>query len=220
MPVYTVQTDFPIAVDSNDHKVPGGTRHDNSREQKFNDRLYPLLADLGFTAPYCGADLGCAGGGFVKSVIEDGHDAIGLEGSDYSLIRKRAEWATIPDRLFTCDITKFFQVYKDGQPARFDFLTSWECLEHLEEKDLPSFCANLIAHLAPNGIFCASISRQHGFHHRTVQNATWWKRMFVENGFRLRDDLLGRFEGHFVRSEANGAPDSFHVILQAAPKEE
>jgi 2-polyprenyl-3-methyl-5-hydroxy-6-metoxy-1,4-benzoquinol methylase len=120
---YRVITDHPVALDSEDHQIPGGTMHDNSTNPVFNRKLYQLLSHLPKLRVM---DLGCAGGGFVKSLVDDGHEAIGLEGSDYSLHwdgpggteqeratrkpGKRAEWATIPDRLFTCDITRPFQV--------------------------------------------------------------------------------------------------------------
>ena len=53
-------------------------------------------------------DIGCSGGGFVYQFVTRGVFAVGVEGSDYSKKNKRSEWATIPDYLFTGDVTKPF----------------------------------------------------------------------------------------------------------------
>src|SRR5262249_52883832 len=148
----------PVAYDSPDHRFPTGTRRDNSRNRRFNVKLYQLL---GRHMPRVGPrgawvywpnidlkvlDIGCAGGGFVKDCLDDGYLAVGLEGSDYSKKRNRAEWATIPDYLFTCDVTKDFDVVlRDGGGERrilFDAVTAWEVMEHIAERDLPKVAEN------------------------------------------------------------------------------
>jgi hypothetical protein len=63
-----------------------------------------------------------------------------MEGSDYSLIRKRAEWATIPDSLFTCDITEPFVL---AGPL-FYLVTAWEVMEHISQERLPGLCNNIL----------------------------------------------------------------------------
>src|SRR5579871_948679 len=90
----------PVALASPDHKFPWGTLRDNSRNRRFNQKLYRLF---GVKQALAILDVGCSGGGFVRDCIEDGHLAIGLEGSDYSKRNQRAEWATIPHFLYTCD---------------------------------------------------------------------------------------------------------------------
>lgn len=206
-----VLTEHPVAVDSLDHKVPGGTMMDDSRNHKFNEILYGLRA-----GPLKIMDLGCAGGGFVKDCLGDGHFAVGLEGSDYSLLRKRAQWATIPDNLFTTDITKPFTVLVDGEPCRFDIVTMWEVAEHIEQGDLPALCLNVRNHLAPAGWWIMSVSRQPGGHHVCVKQRQWWEGFFEREGFRNRPDVVAKFGKEFVRGEAYGAPDSFHLILEEA----
>src|SRR3990167_2627697 len=100
-----VETDYPVALDSPDHLEPWGTKQDNSVNKRFNKKLIKLF---GHTPNVL--DLGCAGGGFVRSIIKQGGLAVGIEGSDYSKKIKRAEWAKIPDNLFTADITKPFKL--------------------------------------------------------------------------------------------------------------
>lgn len=92
----------------------------------------------------------------MKDCLDDGCLAVGLEGSDFSKRYRRAEWATIPDFLFTCDITGDFDVLleTDGrsQLIQFDVVTSWEVIEHIAEQDLPVVTANVRKHLSPNGL--------------------------------------------------------------------
>src|SRR5205809_2708747 len=103
---YVLHCTKPVAVDSPDHIAPRGTANDNSRNRLFNRKLEALLGKR----PLAVLDLGCAGGGFVKDFLDEGHVAIGLEGSDYSKKLRRAEWATIPEHLFTCDVTEEFEI--------------------------------------------------------------------------------------------------------------
>ena len=96
-----VHADRRIARDSNDHIYPHGVKRDNSVNSGFNQKLYELVpADQVRLL-----DLGCAGGGLVRSILEDGGLAVGVEGSDYSQQIGRAEWATIPGHLHLADIT-------------------------------------------------------------------------------------------------------------------
>jgi hypothetical protein len=165
---FRVATDHPVAVESRDHTHPGGTMHDSSTNPAFNKKLYELFPGRKLMA----LDLGCAGGGFVRSLLDDGHEAVGLEGSDYSLRwdgpggteaerarrkpGRRAEWANIPDNLFTADITKPFVVDADatgvaamwftgkrGSLASFDVVTAWEVMEHLPEAGCRRSCENV-----------------------------------------------------------------------------
>src|SRR4051812_40605701 len=101
-----VKTSKPIAYDSPDHITPVGSARDNHLNHEFNRKLYQVFPIDRVRV----LDLGCAGGGFVKSILAAGGFAIGIEGSDYSKVRKRAEWATIPDSLFTADMTEPFEV--------------------------------------------------------------------------------------------------------------
>ena len=100
----------------------------------------------------------------------------------------------------------------------FDCITAWEVLEHLAEPDLPGLCDNLHAHLAPAGIFIASVC-PHGDGpegvelHQTVRPRAWWEAFFTEQGFRLDPDLVRWFGNDWIRGPQQGAPGSFHLIL-------
>lgn len=211
--MFKVVTDYPVALESPDHlstltsEPTGGPSKDNSKNPNFNKKLYSLFND----EILCIMDLGCSGGGFVEDCLNDGHIAIGLEGSDYSLKNKRACWETIPESLFTCDCTKPFQiVYNEIHPI-FDVITSWEFAEHIQEKDWPQLCENVRKHLKKNGFWIMSISTCWGPpYHQTIQTRDWWLEMFEKEGFINRQDLVEYFDKDFVRIDAM----SFHVVLQ------
>lgn len=211
-----VRTDHPVATDSPDHLHPIGTRMDNSTNQRFNNKLYFL-----FRKQLRVLDLGCSGGGFVRNCIDDGHIAVGLEGSDYSKKIKRAEWRTIPDNLFTCDITKPFEIFEDGSLMLFDVVTAWDFMEHIAEKDLPQVIANIKKHLKPGGLFIANIAygdaEHDGWHlHQTMQKKPWWLDLFSRYGLTDLPDFIHYFNTQYVRV-AKDEQGSFSVVLSKDP---
>jgi SAM-dependent methyltransferase len=210
---YTLVTEHPVAVASRDHTHPLGTRQDNSRNRRFNRKLYELM--YSFRLEPRVLDLGCAGGGFVADCLLDGHEAVGLEGSDYSLLHRRAEWPNVPDNLFTCDITKPFRLYRNGLPARFGAATSWMVMEHLPEESLAQVCENILWHLCDGGLAVMGIDNDPGeFHHLTNKDRAWWLDTFARHGLRPQEDLPAWFGSDWVRGPAQGTPDAFHVVLR------
>jgi SAM-dependent methyltransferase len=174
-------------------------------------------------------DLGCAGGGLVRSIIDDGHFAVGLEGSDYPMLNQTGEWGTIPLHLFTCDITKPFRLTdrSAGDPILFDAVTAWEVMEHIPEHDLPGLFENIERHLMPGGCLLFSIAtfldwdqRTGTIWHNTVKPREWWYERFAMLGFRVeglhpfgKDDWVrgsGQCRGDWHEDEGLG----FHVLLK------
>ena len=72
---FHLETQSPVAAYSDDTKWPRGAIYDNSTNRDFNLKVYdyfrrkPGLSLL---------DLGCAGGGLVKSFLADGYTAVQL----------------------------------------------------------------------------------------------------------------------------------------------
>lgn len=199
---FYLDTEHPVAVTSLDHIYPQGTAFDNTVKLDFNKRLYGLYPGKTMSI----LDLGCAGGGMVKSFIDDGHIAIGLEGSDYNLKHKRAAWMTNPDNLFTCDVSKPFILYTgDRLPYKFDVITAWEFLEHIYEHDLPTLFMNINNHLKPDGLFIGSTTKSNPaakgvFHHVTRRKLEWWTERFCENDLQRDHKLEQYFDNAWVRS--------------------
>jgi SAM-dependent methyltransferase len=219
-------TQHPVAVSSNDTKFPRGCKTDNSIAPRFNHQLYRLFSDRPRLRVL---DLGCAGGGFVRSLIDDGHFAVGLEGSDFPLLNQTGEWSTIPKHLFTCDITKQFHLCDDetGEPLRFDAITAWELMEHIPEDSLGCLLENLDRHLAPDGLLLFSIATFLDWDHQTgtiwhvtVKPREWWEDRFARHGFEVedrhpfgKDDWLrgsGMCRGDWHEDDGMG----FHVVLR------
>lgn len=197
-------TDFPIAYESYDHIEPKGTAADNTHCPAFVARVEELSngAKIKF------ADLGCSGGGLVKDFIDAGHDAIGIEGSDYSLRNKRAEWATIPEHLTTADITKPFFIVTDGITGQCDIITAWDVLEHISEVDLGVLITNIRNNLKTGGLFVASVATFEDHpHHVTLKEKDWWLNLFKK--YKLIDAGDGFFGiEHMVRES------SFYLLLK------
>jgi Methyltransferase domain len=211
----TLTAERRVAADSPDHIMPWGTRHDSFTNLRFNKKLWRLYPP---TQVVNLLDLGCAGGEFVRSCINDGHFGIGLEGSDWSQRHRRAAWALIEDALFTCDITRPFSLRKDGQPVKFDIITAWEVAEHLKPEDLPALAHNVHSHLALGGLWILSITNQEdvvgGIRlHQTVQPQSWWRQKFESLRFQTADRFLDYFAGQFVRGAKADSEISFHLVL-------
>ena len=210
-PRFLLETEKPVAVDSVDHLFPHGTARDSTRWPRFVfacERLFgPKLSFL---------DLGCAGGGLVLDFTLRGHDALGLEGSDYSLLRQRAEWRTLPHRLMTCDIAAPFRIRRaDGSDMQFDVVSAWDVLEHIAESALPAMLENVRKHLSPRGIFTGTVSTRSARvapdgtnYHATVRPKEWWEAAFAKAGLAPRRPEPFLFED-YPRGNGNNFPANF-----------
>jgi 2-polyprenyl-3-methyl-5-hydroxy-6-metoxy-1,4-benzoquinol methylase len=216
-PQITVETEFPVAVDSLDHTMPLGTIHDNFYSPGFNRKLFECVS-----ADRCRVlDLGCSGGGFVRSILERGGFAIGIEGSDLSLKARRAEWATIPNYLFTADATKPFAVKNcTPEPVKFNVITAWEFFEHIAEKDLDEVIGNIVRHAEDGAILVGSISQNEEPHHRTAKPKDWWITRLgglhcsPATEFVHAPDLEAHFGHHLVRGEPDPTSKSFSIAFR------
>lgn len=219
-----LETNHPIAATSIDTLHPRGAKNDNSICLRFNRKLYNLF---GGRRSLKVLDLGCAGGGFVRSLLDDGHFAVGLEGSDYPVTHQVGEWATIPHHLHTCDITRPFRLSDSatGEPIRFDAITAWEVMEHIPEDSLPGLLDNVERHLAVGGYLLFSVATfvdaEDGvIWHVTVRSRDWWIERFGDAGFAVdanhpfgKDDWLrgaGNCRGDWHEDQDMG----FHLVLR------
>lgn len=223
-PLFALETQSPVATTSADHQWPRGTASDNSRNRSFNLKLYhhfDYRPDLRLL------DLGCAGGGFVKSILEDGYTGIGVEGSDFSRKLRSGAWDTCPHHLLTADITARFQLRdRSGDPMRFQCITAWEVLEHIPAEKLPGLLDNIARHLSADGMFVASVDTAPdadptigAVYHVTLQPKPWWLEQFAKVGlterknhpFTTRDYVRGHGMGFEDWDPADG--EGFHLVL-------
>jgi SAM-dependent methyltransferase len=223
-----VVTDYPVALDSNDHIYPRGTKNDNSGNLDFNERVRSLFGNNASVL-----DLGCSGGAMVHSFVLQGHRAVGIEGSDYSQKHKRAEWEHLDGtHLFTADITKPFVVVDDSRigefcasnGALFDVVTMWEVIEHIAEEDLPRLFDNIGRHLKIGGVVimsvCPNMDRGWGDgdspivdYHQCCHDQPWWETKLAALRWFNNQGLVRQFKDCMVRGGDN-APGSFHMVLE------
>ncbi len=209
-----VETEYPIALDSDDHRFPRGTANDDTHCPAF-----VAACERIFGGKVRHLDLGCAGGGLVKDFLDAGHFSIGIEGSDYSRRVGRAQWPLISDALFTADITKPFRVRCGADALRFDVITAWEVLEHIREDRLLGLLKNIRRHLAPGGIFVASVAtfpdQDYGLGavwHQTIQSREWWESRVVGWLAVIPSPFTA---SEYVRGSGNG-PDDWDAVRSPA----
>ena len=177
-----VLTDYPLAFDSFDHLVPQGTKLDNHTNP---DYIAEILAFFG-NRQINYMDLGCSGGQLVVDLAELGNLAVGLEGSDYSIINSRANWPKYHNvNLFTCDITKPFTVTADDEPVKFDCISAWEVLEHIPAFGLPTLMEGIHNHLKDDGIFIGSVCQSQCLWHVSVFSQQCWEEEIFKPLFKV-----------------------------------
>ena len=200
-----LKTDHPIAYESPDHIVPWGTQNDNSTNKKFVLHMAGVVDRTGAPQPRGFLDLGCSGGQLVKDFKDLGWVAVGLEGSDYSLKHQRANWPALAGKsLFTCDITKPFELTVSGQAAQFDLITAWEVLEHIHPNDLDALFGNLRRYLRRGGYFIASTASTSDMHdgvelHQCRLSNAEWKALVKQRYADLEEASVGLRMYHYVR---------------------
>ena len=202
---FSRETQFPVAFESPDHIAPKGTAVNNSTNKKFilymDAKLHREFGNITCRM----MDLGCAGGQTIADFMKLGWQGAGLEGSDFSLKHRRANWATLANtHLFTCDITKPYQVKLDGKPTTFHLITAWEVMEHIPTPDLMQVITNIRNHLEPGGYFIASTTETSDIHeglelHQTRWTNLEWREYMAKNFPELEYSDVGLKSHQFVR---------------------
>lgn len=209
----TIITDYPIAFDSPDHLIPLGTKRDNHKNMKFVTSCEKILKDKKGNI----LDIGCAGGGCIEDFVNRGHNALGIEGSDYSLKLKRAAWNTIPDRLFTCDASRKFSILNNNEEMRFDIICSFDVMEHIHPSRLEQYFINIYNHLHVNGVFIGTFtttkSKKFPMHHQTIMGKRGWIKFIKKLGKFKIVDLKWNPEQYlrFSKLGANCIPIAFKL---------
>lgn len=209
-----VITEKPVAIDSPDHLFPWGTAADNHTnlgfiqevEKWFNNEKISFI------------DIGCSGGQLAVDFNNRGHKSIGIEGSDYSVVNKRANWPAFHNKvLFTCDASAPYQVVEDDgvTPVKFDCVSSWECIEHIHPDQLDQFFTNISNHMHENSIFVGSISLvsdKHTCGGRSKEPVELHQSLFPENTW-VNEILAKHFtvESYPFSAIVRPEPTSFYI---------
>jgi cyclopropane fatty-acyl-phospholipid synthase-like methyltransferase len=204
-----LQTEHPVAADSNDHLYPWGAANDNTSSLPFLRACERIICKR----PIHYMDLGCAGGQLVREFIEADHLAVGVDGATAAM---RGNWEANPGNYFGADISRPFRISCATDFFWFDIVTAWEVCEHIPEERIPQFCENIREHLDPaHGLFVASISTRPDVvngrpYHLTVKSEEWWRKTFLNNKL---SPFLSPFSKHeYARTDR----DSFHIVCRRA----
>lgn len=187
-------TNHPVAINSPDHLYPCGTAMDNSTDHNFIAEIEHYFGNRKINF----LDIGCSGGQLVIDFINKGHTAIGIEGSDYSVIHQRANWPLFHNKiLFTCDATKPYSVLDDNDNAiKFDCITAWEVIEHIAPEEHDQFFTNILNHMHEESIFVGSISEHPSYWnyggvtrqlHQSVFNKNHWMTQILPKYFKVEE---------------------------------
>jgi len=199
---YTLNTKNPVAIKSLEYTHPEPYKNipDKSTNLGFIEKLGEHRWGL--------LDLGCGGGKFVKDCNDNGIPAVGVEGSPHYFNYKWSEWATVPDKLFLCDITRPFKFN-----VKFGYVTAWEVMEHIPEESLETLFDNVKDNCC--GSFVVSVSNKDCpskdgkvDYHVTKKDKDWWIKRFEDSGFIRNHEEEELFEGSWVRNERS----SFHLV--------
>jgi len=199
------ETEHPVAFASPDHIAPKGTAVNNSTHKKFILYMDAKLRREFGNGTLRMMDLGCAGGQTVADFLALRWHGVGIEGSDFSLKHRRANWAQLANtNLFTGDITRPFQVTLDGRPTTFHLITAWEVMEHIATPDLKQVFENVSRHLEPGGYFIASTTETSDIHegielHQTQWTNPQWRDYVAKNFPELEYADVGLKIYQFVR---------------------
>jgi len=117
-------------------------------------------------------------------------------------------------------VTKPFAIYANDNNvnATFDVISAWEFLEHISEEDIQQLLKNISAHLADDGIFCASVATFEDVDpvtgqawHVTVKPKQWWVDILGQNGLTFVDK--GFVTKDFPRGSGNPLADDWDAAL-------
>ncbi len=210
----TLKTKYPIAYDSPDHIFPWGTKNDNSTNEGFIEETLDFWKQRGKDKINF-LDLGCSGGQLVVDYINKGHLAIGLEGSDYSVVHKRANWPKYYNKnLFTCDVTKEYKLFENDNRLKFDVISAWEVIEHIKPDDLTLFFKNINDNLLSGGFFCGSISMNvEVLEGHTLHQTVWDEKTWYENFPKILKDTNLELYDYPFNNKVREDYGSFHVLL-------
>jgi cyclopropane fatty-acyl-phospholipid synthase-like methyltransferase len=190
-----VITQHEVAHESFDHQFPCGAVNDNHSSHELIQEIMKTYGDNPKVL-----DIGCAGGQFIIDCNSIGCTAVGIEGSSSVSTDEKAHgyhnWQAYKGKyLFHANATKDYSIVdtETNEMIKFDLISAWEVIEHIEETDLEMFFEQIHKHLSDTGVFIGSISLVTCYDpvhkvdlHRTVKPKEWWHD-FLSKKFEILD---------------------------------
>lgn len=171
-------TEHPIAADSPDHITPWGAVHNNITNYAF------VLAMRRRRQFGTFLDLGCSNGRLVRDFLRIQWTAVGLEGTDAPKRLQCGAWKHLADKhLFTCDIGRPWLLVQDDHPLKFDVITAWDVLEHLDVARLETLAANIRQHSHPGTLLIVTTDNSSERPLGVELHVTRWSREQWQNFF-------------------------------------
>lgn len=134
-------------------------------------------------------DVGCAKGFLVFSLRNLGVNAIGIDASEYAISSAPKEVNDFVG-VGLAEEVDFLKQFKDSmindfKENGFDIVTALDVMEHLDEKDVPQVCKNLLHATSQYVIVCVPTRKVEGdldVTHKTIRPREWWEERFMEAG--------------------------------------
>lgn len=219
MSSFVLHTSSPFPGSAGSWPYPRISKPDDNQNYLFNKKLYALFGKK----PLKILDLGCTGGAFVNSCIDDGQLAAGLAVGPAANRTGTSAAPLVPDSWFVHDPAAEFQmnlIEKDPATetaALFDTITSWDFIEHVPKNELYVLARNVLRHLAPGGLWILSISPVENTPSAQgpseIRDKHWWMIFFQSVGFVNHAGLIEYFGNDWVYGPLQGSPVSFPLVL-------
>jgi len=153
-----------------------GTRHHD-----VTQNIDALLRHIQSTPPFTILDFGCGPGRDLKTFVERGHRAVGLEGSH--------AMATLARSHSGCEVLDQDFLKIELPFAYFDGVFANASLFHVPMQELPRVLKQLHSALKPHGVFFSSNPRGNneeevsGERYGAYYNLETWRSLLVTSGF-------------------------------------
>ena len=154
---------------------------EGTRSHDVSQNIQSLLKYIEAAAPFSIMDLGCGPGRDLKTLIELGHQPVGLDGS--------AEFAQMARDYAQCEVWQQDFLKLDLPLQRFDGVFANASLFHVPSQELPRVLKELHATLKPGGVLFTSNPRgenQEGWHgdrYGTYHELPAWRQFMTDAGF-------------------------------------
>lgn len=153
-------------------------------------KIYAYLRDKGMVLESA-IELGAGSGAWLKAFKDSAGESaeiLGLDGSSYG-----REGYLQPKEFIKCDLQSIsVEDIISRRGKRYDLSISTEVAEHLSEKCAQQFIANLCAG-SDRVLFSAAIPYQGGNHHINEKRQSYWRDIFIQQGYRPIDCIRPHF---------------------------